>query len=111
MKRNVMTAIFWPHSKECKSELLREMNAQSDDFGHCGMHHPTNIKCNFLYVLSETVQCKNMMVLSFLRKHSSVHGTQYPLSTDYHFGIFIRDISEVQRRPEYGPKHTCMSKK
>ncbi|XP_054825920.1 disintegrin and metalloproteinase domain-containing protein 20-like [Eublepharis macularius] len=98
------------HNKQCKmifgskatvaSEgCFRELNAQGDRFGNCGINGDTYIKCNAKNILCGRLQCENIAQLPALEEHSTIIQTRINnhlcWGTDYHHGTGIPDIGAV----------------
>ncbi|XP_006189619.1 disintegrin and metalloproteinase domain-containing protein 29 [Camelus ferus] len=107
--------IFGQKAKNAKNTCYKQVNTQGDRFGNCGVENFTYLKCSMSDSLCGRIQCDSVAEIPRLKDHSTVHGTRVNNTTcwgiDYHIGMTIPDIGEVNDGTECGPEHVCIQKK
>ncbi|XP_040821689.1 disintegrin and metalloproteinase domain-containing protein 29-like [Ochotona curzoniae] len=104
--------IFGRKAKNAHLNCYRELNTQGTRFGNCGIKGVRYLKCEIADVLCGRVQCDNVREIPQLRDHTTVHWTHFNgvtcWGTDYHYGMTIPDIGEVNDGTECGAEHICL---
>ncbi|XP_007528506.2 disintegrin and metalloproteinase domain-containing protein 20 [Erinaceus europaeus] len=107
--------IFGQDARSAPRTCYAELNTQGDRFGHCDIIDTTYIKCEDPDVLCGRVQCENVEIIPLLVEHSTVHHLQLNgttcWGTDYHVGMSIPDIGQVEDGTVCGPKKICVHKR
>ncbi|XP_060042412.1 disintegrin and metalloproteinase domain-containing protein 29-like [Erinaceus europaeus] len=107
--------IFGNGSRSADLRCYMEINIQGDRFGHCGFRDYRYIQCSISDTLCGRLQCENVTKIPHLKDHSTVHWTQFNditcWGTDYHVGMTIPDIGDVEDGTECGVEHICIERK
>ncbi|XP_020644174.3 disintegrin and metalloproteinase domain-containing protein 20 [Pogona vitticeps] len=105
--------IFGPKATTASEDCFREMNAQGDRFGNCGLESGIYKKCHAQNILCGRLQCEHIDNLPSLEEHSTIVQSQIGSSqcwgTDYHSGVEIPDIGAVIDGTPCGKDRMCIN--
>ncbi|XP_067323513.1 disintegrin and metalloproteinase domain-containing protein 20-like [Anolis sagrei] len=107
--------IFGKKAVTASKSCFRNINAQGDRFGNCGLKHGMYRKCTPEHSQCGRILCENIHQLPFLEEHNTliqmVVGDKECWSTDYHSGMERLDTGAVRDGTPCGPDMMCIDGK
>ncbi|XP_058526458.1 disintegrin and metalloproteinase domain-containing protein 21-like [Ochotona princeps] len=107
--------IFGVDAKNANQSCYRELNTRGDRFGNCGNDTKSYLACKEKDIMCGRIQCENVKRMPLLREHTTVHSVTFNSTTcwgtDYHFGMVIPDIGDVEDGTECAENSICSQKK
>ncbi|KAJ6667261.1 hypothetical protein lerEdw1_017239 [Lerista edwardsae] len=107
--------IFGHGVKRASEDCFRQVNAQGDRFGNCGITYGSYQECKAEDSLCGRLQCENVKQLPSLMDHSTIIqtsvGQRKCWGTDYHPGTGRTDIGAVKDGTFCGQNMMCIDKK
>ncbi|XP_062824148.1 disintegrin and metalloproteinase domain-containing protein 20-like [Anolis carolinensis] len=106
--------IFGKKATVASESCFRNLNAEGDRFGNCGLNQGTYTRCHSDNILCGRIQCENIRKLPSLEEHSTIIqssiGNKECWSTDYHGGMRIADIGAVRDGTPCGMDRMCIDR-
>ncbi|XP_062824147.1 disintegrin and metalloproteinase domain-containing protein 20-like [Anolis carolinensis] len=107
--------IFGKKAVTASENCFRNINAQGDRFGNCGLKHGIYTKCRPEHSRCGRILCENIHQLPFLEEHNTLIQTVVSnkecWSTDYHSGMEKSDMGAVRDGTPCGTDMMCIDGK